>query len=192
MPAFPDARWLELLKASAGKTFALACAFGALLLANRWEWLPPLAPWMVQLAVVGLVICTFLTIGNFLSWINKSLGVRTFIMYCIERRQAQKEVRDYIPQMTDKERQIIGYLLVKNQKVFHANYGGGHAATLISRGIIVRHVPPGQVVAPGAHIPMTIPDHVWRVFVNHKADFHYDPPRLGEQEIPPWRMLDER
>ena len=187
MPAFPDAKWLEILKASPGKTFALACAFGGLLLADHWGSLPPVAPWMVQVAVLGLLICAFLTIVGFLAAINKSVGIQEWLLYLIEKRRAQKEVSDYIPHMTDKERQIIGYLLAKNQKVLEADYDGGHATTLLSRGIIVRYVQPGQV-ARGMSTPMTIPDHVWKVLVKHKARFEYEPPRAGEQESPPWRI----
>jgi hypothetical protein len=90
------------------------------------------------------------------------------------------------------EKQRKGFIdasdrLAKNQKVLEADYDGGHATTLISRGIIVRYVQPGQV-ARGTSIPMTIPDHVWKVLVKHKARFEYEPPRAGEQESPPWRI----
>src|ERR1035438_7219151 len=56
-------------------------------------------------------------------------------IYYINLRRSKREVERYIPHMTTKEREIIAYLLAKNQKTFLAAIDGGHAATLLSRGI---------------------------------------------------------
>ena len=63
----PDPRWLEILKASGRQTAAIAIACGALLWANYEGWLPPLDPWMVQLAAAAMVICGLLALASLTS-----------------------------------------------------------------------------------------------------------------------------
>jgi Super-infection exclusion protein B len=187
--AFADPKWLEILKASGGQSAAASLACGVLLLVGHWGWLPPLDPWIVQVATFGLLLFGFLAIASLVTAINKNAGISEWITYRIERRQAQEEVRGYIPFMTQKEREIIGYLLAKNQKTLEADTDGGYANTLISRRIIILYGQKGQQFR-GTHTPMIIPDHVWEVLVKHKSEFPYTPPRLrpGETEPHPWRI----
>ncbi len=63
----PDPRWLEILKASGWQTAAIAIACAVLLWANHAQWLPPLDPWMVQLAAVAMMSCGFLALASFAS-----------------------------------------------------------------------------------------------------------------------------
>jgi hypothetical protein len=86
--------------------------------------------------------------------------------------------------MTPDERAIIGYLLAENQKTFTCDHDGGNAATLISRGIVVLLVRPGQVVDP-LNVPMTIPDPLWNILQAHKEQF---PHRRNAEEGHPWRV----
>ena len=89
--------------------------------------------------------------------------------------------------MTTKEREIIAYLLAKNQKTFTAASDGGHARTLLSRGIVIILARDGQLLDP-ENVPMTIPDHLWDVLQKHKDEFPYKPPDGGETEGAPWRV----
>lgn len=62
----PDPRWLAILKASGPQTLAVAIALGLFWLANRHGFIPPLAPWIVDLTVLGFLICACLTVVSFL------------------------------------------------------------------------------------------------------------------------------
>jgi len=98
---------------------------------------------------------------------------------------AQREVAEYIPCLTEREREIIGYLLAHNQKMFTNTPDCGHANRLLARGIVVIAAQPGQV---GTHyeVPFAIPDHIWTVLKQHQKDFPYSPPPR-EAEGHPWR-----
>ncbi len=85
--------------------------------------------------------------------------------------------------MSDDERAIIGYLLERNQKTFECAADGGHAKTLIARGIIVSALRPGQFF-DFEDVPMSIPDDVWDVLLSHRDAF----PATYGGEAHPWRV----
>ena len=90
--------------------------------------------------------------------------------------------------MTTKEREIIGYLLAKNQKMFDYTADGGDANTLISRRIVVCAMLPGQSYT-NYGVTFKIPEHVWDVLIKHKAEFPYTLPKPGEKTEPyPWAI----
>ena len=178
-----DSKWLEILKASGWQTTAIAAACGLFLLLARWGWLPPLAPWMVQIAAFGLVLCGLLAVTAILS----STPVKKWIGHWVTIHKQKHDVRDYIPHMTERERKIISYLLAKNQKMFMTEEDGGYAATLISRGIVVYALRNGQAYSR-VYTPFAIPDHIWSVLMEHKNDFPYSPHPPGENELHPWAI----
>ncbi len=102
-----------------------------------------------------------------------------------QKRRHKKEVREYIPHMTSEERKIIGHLLAYNQKTFPADDGGGYAAPLLARRIVVTALQPGQRYDP-ARIPMTVPDDVWDVLQENRDAFPYSTQKSGEPD--PWRI----
>jgi hypothetical protein len=104
-----------------------------------------------------------------------------------QRIRAQREVAEYVPHMTAKERQIIAYLLAHNQTMFTNTPDGGYANTLISKGIVVCALRPGQT-ATYYEVPFGVPDHVWRILAEHRAEFPYTPPEPGETAPHPWRV----
>lgn len=67
-------------------------------------------------------------------------------------------MREYIPFMTEQGKRIVAYLLAKNQTVITAGQDGGNAVTLISRGLLIRAMRPGQVVGL-TDVPFVVPDH---------------------------------
>jgi hypothetical protein len=158
----PDPGWLEILKASGWQTAAVGVACGSFLLIARCGWVPPLETWMIQLAAVVTLICGALALASFLSATLKFFPVQTWFLHWFKRHWAKRAVRDYIPHMTDHEREIIAYLLAKNQKMFTAESDGGYAATLLARGIVRIAVQPNQHVAM-SDVPMAVPDYVWDV-----------------------------
>jgi hypothetical protein len=99
--------------------------------------------------------------------------------------RSYRDLRDYIPHMSEKERERIAYLLAKNQKMFQTTFDAGYAATLLARGIVRlagnQHVNPWRV-------PFTVPNHLWEVLVERRDDFPYTPPAHGEVEGYPWAI----
>jgi hypothetical protein len=184
----PDPRWLEILKASGWQTAAVAIACGLFLMAASLRWLPPLDPWMVLIAAAGLLLFGCLAVASFLSALFKFFPIQEWFVHWINIRRQKRATQDYIPHMTPQERQIIAYLLAKNQKMFTCSTDGGYATTLISRGILIRALMGGQVFA-SEDMPVAVPDHIWDVLVAHKDQFPYKPER-GERggEIHPWRV----
>lgn len=187
MPTFPDPKWLEILKASGGQTAALGAASGVFLLLDHWNVFGPLPSWVVPLATFGFLVCGFLALSALVAALNKSVGIQEWVLYRFEKKRAQNEIRDYIPHMTPKERQIVGYLLAKNQKVLEVDQDGGYANTLISRHVIIRYARPGRM-ARGTHVPMVVPDHIWQVLIRHKSEFPHQAAKPGQLEPEPWRI----
>jgi hypothetical protein len=103
-----------------------------------------------------------------------------------ERLREQQEVAEYIPHMTEDERDIIAYLLAHNQKMFTNTPDCGHANTLLAKGIVVLAARPGQVCTH-YEVPFAIPNHIWTVLKQHEQEFPYTPPPRGETEMHPWR-----
>ena len=103
-----------------------------------------------------------------------------------QRVHEQQDVEDYIPYMTEEEREIIAYLLAHNQKMFTNTLDCGHANTLLSRGIVVMAVRRGQVITEH-EVPFAIPEHIWKVLKKHEREFPYTPPQGGESPAHPWR-----
>jgi hypothetical protein len=186
----PDPKWLEILKASGWQTTALAVAFGLFLLAGRAGWLPPLDPWMIQLAALGLLVCGCLSLASIASATLEFFPLQIWLKYWIDSYRNKRQVIQYIPHMTSKEREIIAHLIHNNQTTFTAAIDGGHAKTLLARGIVNVIAAPGQYVDQ-ENVPMTIRPSVWKALVKHKAKFPYKPPEDEDDEDPegpPWRV----
>jgi hypothetical protein len=177
--------WLELLKASGWKTGPIAVACGVFLLATRAGWLPPLAPWMILWAAFVFLLCGFMALASFAQAVFTFFPVHAWFVHWVTIWREKRAVRAYIPYMTSKEREIISYLLVRNQKMFTADETGGYAATLMSRGIIVSALRPGQVF-DRLEKPMAIPDHIWSVLLTYKDQFPCKPTVAYESEECPW------
>ena len=184
----PDPKWLEILKASGWQTTALAAALGVLLLVMRVGWIVSPDPWFTASCALAFLICLFLALASIGHAIADFFQPRTWIARWAREKQQRKAVREYIPFMTDHEKAIIAYLLHRNQKTFTAPSDGGHAATLISRRIIVRALVPGQMFS-AEDMPLAIPDHIWDVLVQHKEQFPYTPKKRQDGVEPhPWRV----
>jgi hypothetical protein len=183
----PDPRWLEILKASGWQTMAIAAACGLFLSLAYWGWLPPLEAWMVHLAAIVLLVCGFLAIASAVSAFFKFFPPNKWILHYVSVWRRRRDLRNYIPHMTEHERNIIAYLLHYNQKMFTAEADGGYAVTLISRGIVVRAMVSGQQAAAD-DVPFAIPDELWSVLQKHKDKFPHKLPPHGEVDAYPWRI----
>ena len=170
--AAADPKWLEILKASGWQTAALTAASTTLLYLNAKKWLPvALDSWVIQTAEVSILVFGFLTVFSVGPPVAKKWkSLWSWLAHRWAIRRAKHKIEKEIPSMSPKEREIIGYLLAKNEKMFTYASDGGDANTLISKGIVVSALVPGQSVTAYGW-PFKVPDHVWDVLVKHRAKF---------------------
>jgi hypothetical protein len=183
-----DPRWLEILKASGWQATALTAASALILYLNATKRFSiPLDSWVIQTAEVSLLVFGCLSLASIGSSIVKaSSGPRAKLARVWAIRKAKHQVERDITSMTAKEREIIGYLLAQNQKMFETTGEGGHANTLISKRLVVCALLPGQSYSTYG-VPFKIPEHVWDVLLKHKAEF--PPPEKTEKPQPyPWAI----
>ena len=182
----PDPRWLEILKASGWQTTAIAAACGLFLLFAHWQWLQRPEPWIILFVSFAGILCGCLALASWGSAIYNFFPIHKWFLHQINIVRSKRKLRDYIPHMTPKEKEIIAFLLAKNQKTFTAAENGGHAATLLSQGFVIVLARSGQPLDP-RNVPMAIPDPLWDVLVSCKDCFPYDPPQ-NKPEVHPWRV----
>ena len=97
---------------------------------------------------------------------------------------SEEAIREELMELNAKEREIIAYLLHRRERMFTADLDGGHATTLISRGIVRRALRQGQAF-DSSDVPMEIPRPVWNVIKTMKKQFPYS----GDEDEPhPWRV----
>lgn len=81
------------------------------------------------------------------------------------QRPAGKTIDEHLGEeietLSKKEREIIAYLLHHKQRLFTCDVDGGHAGTLISRGIVRQALRANQVFAYD-EMPVEVPLEVWR------------------------------
>lgn len=186
----PDAKWLEILKASGWQTTALAAAFGAMVLVMHMGWIGSTGAWFsafFAFCTLAFLICFFLALASILHAVADFVKPKMWLAHWAHQKQQRKAVREYIPYMMDREKLIIAYLLHHNQKTFTGAMDGGYAATLISRGIIVQALVSGQAWHP-EEVPYVIPDHVWDALAENKNNFPYKSEQFGDVEPHPWRV----
>lgn len=182
-----DPKWLEILKASGWQTIALtvACIFIVVLI-NIGIIPTTHSPLWIALPSIGALIFGFLSLASIGSAAAKYIKPGDRLdQWRLKRRKIQ-QVIEYIPNMTDRDREIIGYLLYHKQKMFQAGNDGGYAAPLISKGIIRVACKKGQVYDP-SWTPFEIPDYAWSVLEKNKEHFPYKPPK-GKAEKHPWAI----
>ena len=169
-----NAKWLE--------------TFRAIFTASGWE--------TGALAVASLVFWMLVRTGGvstsdlwdaipvLLALILGSLTLVRIIKAKFERRREARAARNYIPNMTDREKAIIGYLLYHNRKTFLMPAHLIIAAPLISRGIIRENQLPKQTTEDRLML-LSVPDNIGAVLERNRGSFPYTPPE-GEKETPPW------
>jgi hypothetical protein len=183
MALFEGLKLPDILKASATQALALAVACAAILYLSKTGLLPPLEPWMTLVAAFVGIFASALWLALMIGGALKLIDIQSRWSRWQRRKARRKAVADYIPHMTDDERNIIGFLLERNQKAFDCAADGGLAATLIGRGIVVSTLRSGQVFDM-ERVPMTVPDDVWEVLVAHKEQF----PAKYKGTAHPWRV----
>lgn len=183
-----DPRWLEILKASGWQTTALTLACILIVVFIKQGIIPTTdSPLWVAIPSIAGLIFGFLSLAAIGNALVKAMEPNKRIKIWLLKRQKAKQVRDFIPFMTNKDREIIGYLLYHNQKTFQAESDGGYAAPLISKGIIRVACKPGQIF-DHSWTPFEVPDYAWSELEKNKSSFPYTPPQKGEIEKHPWAI----
>lgn len=98
------------------------------------------------------------------------------------KREENKRVIAAIPQLNGKEKEILGYLLWDNQRMFTNTLDCGHAATLVSKGFVVLAAKRGQAISQ-FEVPVEIPEYVWKILLERKSEF---PKPVADYH--PWRI----
>jgi hypothetical protein len=186
------ARVMDLLKAHPWQMAMIAVALAVVLcLVSKGTipypgdgWMSLI--WVTMLLTFGLALAP---VGSSLqAHVHRSLQKREWRQH---QQEAEQEFRDYIEHLTDNERQILGYLLAKNQKTFDVADDGGYAASLIARGFVVHLGVRGQIL--NAHrVPVGVREDVWRVIKEQPDKFPYTPHYSSgpgrKVETHPWRV----
>ena len=180
-----DPRWLEILKATGWQNFGLSLAFATFiyLVKTKSISVTDSTLWVAIPAIISLV-CGGLALAAFGNAITKFTNNR--ISRYFSRRKYRKMVEKCIPHMTEKDREIIGYLLHHNHKTFQTTSDGGYAAPLIGKRIIRVAAVQGQVL-DGNWFPFEVVDDAWDVLLKFRENFPYQPPR-SEIETHPWAI----
>lgn len=186
------AKSIDLLKASGWQMAMIAAACGLLLYLSAAGIIPAMEPGWALLVWAGMLIAGGLAVAALLSSFQRAFGA-LWDRWQRHRslQKAEQAFRNYIPHLTDKERQILGYLREKNHKTFVADHDGGYAGTLLARGIVVYVGVRGQTFDMDK-TPMAVPDHVWRVMQEQPESFPYKPEYStggrDRVETYPWRI----
>jgi rRNA-processing protein FCF1 len=184
----PDPKWLAILKASGWQTSALTVACGLSYVAIKGGLIPTDgSPYWLAVPAIGTILFACLSIAAIASAVVRTIEPGKKIGRKLLLRKQQAEVRAYIRYMTEKDREIISYLLHHNQKMFQADQDGGYAAPLIARGII-RIAAQHRQVLDLTRVPFAVPDHIWEVLEENRKEFPFKPPRGNEDSVHPWAM----
>jgi hypothetical protein len=183
-------KWADALKSAITTAgvykLALAAVCALYWLGASRQIIPSAETWEIRASAFGFLLFGFLWLANVVAALLQFFPPAPWMAHWIAIRREQAHLRGYIPSMTDKEREIIGYLLAKNQKLFIAAQDGGYAMPLISQRIVKIALQPGQTYS-FEHTPMVIPDHLWEVLVAHRDRFPYSS-LGGNHEPDPWRI----
>lgn len=183
-----DPRWLEILKASGWQTTALAVACTLIISLVKIGIIPTDgSSYWIAIPGVGAIVFGCLSLATMASAIVRAIKPGEQFGRWWQLRSEKRSVREYIQYMTDKDKEIIGYLLHHNQKVFQTAQDGGYAAPLISKGIVRLSARHGQVLDPN-QVPFEIPDHIWAVLKSNQGKFPYCPPRDRQDAGYPWAI----
>lgn len=162
-------------------TFSFAMAAWIILLVHTQGWF--LFPSIVTTtALIIGIICSCFVITN--SW-AATKRLRDYLFHQFHLWQDKKRIEKEIPFLTPHEKNILGYLLTYNQKMIEVLPDGEDAATLMAKGFLV--LPNRCPLEIHRDIQVVVPDHIWKILVNHKENFSYRPVMNHGVETDPWR-----
>lgn len=174
----------DILKAGTLPALAVALAAGALLLGFDRGVVPIPGDSYIFATWAALAIGTTLTLTGALKALSNFVKPSVWIVHLRNKRDRERKAEEHIKYMTERDRDIIAYLLHHNQKTFSGAMDGGYARELIALGLIDRATRPGYAFSP-EDIPFSVNEQAWRVFERHRDRFPY----RGDDDKPlPWRV----
>lgn len=138
--------------------------------------LTPLPAGVIASAWIVAVLCTCLALTSFVIFLwSRIASLR-------QRYRDKKRIQTELGSLTPKEREIIAYLLAKQQRVFEVLPDGEEARTLIAKRFVVRTAR----TPPTVHrdITVEVPPHVWDVLIKNRSRF---PCQTPDPKTHPWR-----
>ncbi|MFB9982823.1 hypothetical protein ACFSQQ_26205 [Mesorhizobium kowhaii] len=175
----PDLGWFVQalgLRASLIAGLALACAILVLAPVIGVTTFSGIDPTVMSFARVGLAVFGSLTLMNLavatwggVRWIGSKLAE-------IRSRSAHKAAAAAsLNELTARERNILAFLVTRNERHFVSNINGGYAASLIGRGLIHLAARPGQSLS-ALSVPFTVDEYVWEALQARREEFKHANP----------------
>ncbi|WP_375275624.1 hypothetical protein [Methylorubrum thiocyanatum] len=194
---FPDAKWLDFLKAGLPASLGLAVGCGATVYLNREGLLPAALPETIALAIaVAGLISGGLALSLLLAAIYRAsvwFVKPRYEGHLYKRLDAKRkrEFTKYTPYLSPKERQIFGFLLHYNRRTFTNTSDCGYAAELLSLGY-VQMIGRGRQHVDYWSVPFGVPESVWEALEENRDAFLYVRQQAsyrdrGYGEPEPWR-----
>lgn len=193
MSWFPDSNWLKALEIRGSTAAAVASASILVFVMSElgWFYLDILPTWMKALFAIVAILALALVGGNVVQWlIDEAAKKKERSRKEEERRNEQRQkdeaqanyrqnVLGYLNTLSDREREILSYLVQKNQQSFSADMAGERIGPLKQKGLVD--------MSSGVHTqmewPFTIPNFVWEELQNLKEEFN----TADLNEPQPWR-----
>ena len=172
-----------------GRSAATVClaAVALYVMADREIFhLQDLPAWTRGVYVVVAIAALAISASKFWDWSDAQLSTR-------RKERAEKkaledqraEVIGFLESISDTEREILSYLVQKNQQSFVCSEESAVVATLVHKHLVVAAKDGPFDMDAWPHM---VPNHVWQELQRRKDEFN----TAGLQEAPPWHEEQER
>jgi hypothetical protein len=175
----PDLSWiikaLDLgLRIWLGLTLASAIlVFGPTL---GLSFLEDVDPTVTAFAKVGFVVFGCLSAVSILAAAWRGVAWAWGIAVSRRAKAArQRQAEESLDDITNREREILSFLVTRGERHFTTEIDGGFAAGLIGRGLIHRAVRSGQAFDQ-LSTPFTVDEDVWKALQKRKDEFNHPKP----------------
>lgn len=165
-----------ILKALTPRVTVPFAAAAWILLYIHMRGLTPLPAGVIAQAWIVAILCTCLALTSFVTSLWSRIA--GLWQHYRDKRRTQTELKF----LTPKEREIIAYLLAKQQRVFEVLPDGEEARSLMAKGFVVRTARRPPTVH--RDITVEVPPHVWEVLIRNRSRF---PCQTPDPETRPWR-----
>ncbi len=181
MLGLPESNWLNALNFKASSALAAAIAAASIYLGAEQNFLHlgTLPFWSRMTAGIVAIFAGSVVLGRLIDhicgWVN-----RIHETHQETKKQAEKKKRIIAEpdDLNDREREILSFALLTNQKSFTAGIDGEKLTSLMTRGLVVRQSGVYSVIK----WPYFIPDFVWDAMKDRRQELSCANPHSS----PPW------
>ena len=181
MFGLPESNWLNALNFKASSALAAAIAAASIYLSAKQNFLHlgTLPPWSRTTAAIVAIIAGSVVLARLTDHIC-ALVKRMHETHQTKKKQAEKKKRIIaeLDDLNDREREILSFALLTNQRSFTAGIDGEKLTSLMTGGLVVRQ--------SGVHSmiewPYFIPEFVWDAMKDRRQEFSHANPYSS----PPW------